>query len=159
MELAKEKRGHFLYRSFCSKKIFLTFVSYLNIWCIEYSFRIYILLHIKRHYFIHFWCLFLKSSKAFSVSLRYSSQWLCLYILPSKGTNQLLVLYVKTLGNIQEKILHGSYYSTKAVVFKCTSNNFFLGISKSFGATSKRLVLENYILPIYASDKDHPNIM
>ena len=37
--------------------------------CTEYTFRIYILLHIKRHYFIHFCCLFLKSSKAFSVSL------------------------------------------------------------------------------------------
>ena len=29
----------------------------------------YILLHIKKHYFIHFCCLFLKLSKAFSVSL------------------------------------------------------------------------------------------
>ena len=31
--------------------------------------NIYILLHIKKHYFIHFRCLFLKSSKAFNVSL------------------------------------------------------------------------------------------
>ena len=41
--------------------------------CIEYTFRIYILLHIKKHYFIHFYCLFLKSSKAFSVSFRSKS--------------------------------------------------------------------------------------
>ena len=41
---------------------------YLNVYCIEYIFRIYILLYIKKHYFIHC-CLFLKSSKAFSVSL------------------------------------------------------------------------------------------
>ena len=37
--------------------------------CTGYTFKIYILLHIKRQYFIHS-CLFLKSSKAFSVSLR-----------------------------------------------------------------------------------------
>ena len=33
-----------------------------------YTFRIYILLHIKKHYFIHFCYLFLKSSKVSSVS-------------------------------------------------------------------------------------------
>ena len=37
--------------------------------CIEFTFRIYILLHVKKHYFIHFSCLLLKSSKDFSVSL------------------------------------------------------------------------------------------
>ena len=36
----------------------------------EQAFRIYILLQVKNHYFIHYCCLFLKSSKAFSVSLR-----------------------------------------------------------------------------------------
>ena len=49
---------------------FLTFVFYLNLYCIEYTFRIYILLHIRKHYFIDFCCLLLKSSKAFSVSLK-----------------------------------------------------------------------------------------
>ena len=34
-----------------------------------WTFRIYTLLHIKKHYFIHLCCLFLKSSKAFNVSL------------------------------------------------------------------------------------------
>ena len=39
--------------------------------CIVYwiSFRIFIRLHVKKCYFIYFCCLFLKSSKAFSVSL------------------------------------------------------------------------------------------
>ena len=72
MVLAKEKRGHFLYCLFCPKEIFFKFVSTLNVKCIEYTFRIYILLLIKKHYFIHFCCLFLKSSKAFSVSLKWN---------------------------------------------------------------------------------------
>ena len=38
--------------------------------CIEYTFRIYILLQIKKRYFIHFCCLFLKSSKVLSVFLK-----------------------------------------------------------------------------------------
>ena len=38
--------------------------------CIEYILIIYMLLHIKKHYFIHFFYLFLKPSKAFSVSLK-----------------------------------------------------------------------------------------
>ena len=36
--------------------------------CIIY-FRIHILLHMKKHYFIHFYCWLLKLSKAFSISL------------------------------------------------------------------------------------------
>ena len=68
MELVKEKRGHFLYRLFCPNEIFLTFVFYFNT-CTECTFRIHILLHIKKHYFIHFCCFSLKSSKAFSVFL------------------------------------------------------------------------------------------
>ena len=66
--LQKEK-GHFLNRLFCPKEKFSTFMFYLNVKCIEYTFRIYILFHIKKHYFIHSSCLFLKSSKSFSVSL------------------------------------------------------------------------------------------
>ena len=52
MELTKEKREHILYCLVCVKEIFLTFVSYVNIYCIEYTFRIYILLHFKKHSFI-----------------------------------------------------------------------------------------------------------
>ena len=37
--------------------------------CIEYTFRIYILLDFKKRYFILFCCLFLKLSKSFSVFL------------------------------------------------------------------------------------------
>ena len=59
---------------------FVTFIlpkgNFLNIWvlfqCLVYWIHFqntYILLHIKKHYFIHFCCLFLKSSKAFSVSI------------------------------------------------------------------------------------------
>ena len=69
MGLAKEESGHFLYRLFCAKETFSKFVFYLNVQCIENTFRIYTLLHIKTHYFIHFCYLFLKSLKAFSVSL------------------------------------------------------------------------------------------
>ena len=54
---------------FPRRKCFLTFVFYLNVLYVEYAFRIYIPLHIKKHYFIHFCCLFLKLSNAFSVSL------------------------------------------------------------------------------------------
>ena len=38
--------------------------------CIVYWINLYILLHIKKHYFNHLCCLFSKSLKAFSVSLR-----------------------------------------------------------------------------------------
>ena len=37
--------------------------------CVNYTFRVYILLRIKKYYFLHFCCLFLKSSEAFSASL------------------------------------------------------------------------------------------
>ena len=42
---------------------------YFNAYCIKYTFRIYILLHDKKHYFLDFCYLFLKSLKALSVSL------------------------------------------------------------------------------------------
>ena len=54
----RKKRGHFLYRSFCLKKIFVTCMFYLSVQCIEFTFRIDILLHLKRHYFIHFLLVF-----------------------------------------------------------------------------------------------------
>ena len=61
----ERKRGHFLYGLFYPKKTFLTFVFYVYVQCIEDTFRIYILLLIKKIYFIHFFaCLWnrLKSS-------------------------------------------------------------------------------------------------
>ena len=66
---SRKKKGHFLYLAFCPKNFFLTFVFNLNVKYIGHTFRIYILLHIEKHYFINFCCLLLKSSKAFSISL------------------------------------------------------------------------------------------
>ena len=66
-----EKRGHFLYRLFYLKEIFLTFLFYLSVKCTEHTFRIYILLHIKKRYFIRFCCLFLKLPNVFSVFLNH----------------------------------------------------------------------------------------
>ena len=66
----KKKEGIFCTVYFVRRDFFSRIVFYLSVQCIEYTFRIYILLHIKERYFIHFCCLFLKSSKAFSVSLR-----------------------------------------------------------------------------------------
>ena len=34
LELVKEKSVHFVYRLFCPKDIFLSFVFYLNLYCI-----------------------------------------------------------------------------------------------------------------------------
>ena len=66
MELAKVKRVDFLYRIFFLKEAFLTFVIYLNVSCIEHTFRIYILLHIKKKKKITSY----KSPKALSVYLK-----------------------------------------------------------------------------------------
>ena len=71
--LQKKKERILLYRLFFPKETFLTFMFYLNVQCVEYTFRIFILLHIhtfiRKYNCIHFFCLLLKSSKTFSVSL------------------------------------------------------------------------------------------
>ena len=59
----ESKKRTFLYCLFYPNANFSRFVFYLNVYCTEYTFRI------CNHYFIHFCCLFLKSLKAFSVSL------------------------------------------------------------------------------------------
>ena len=69
--ISRKKKGQFLSRLFCPKEMFLTFAFYLNVQGIEHTFRICILLHIKKHYFITwdtFCSLFLKSR---------SSHWRC----------------------------------------------------------------------------------
>ena len=67
----KKREGIFYTVYFVQRKIFLNLcLLSLYVKCIEYTFRIYILLLIKKHYFIHFCSLFLKSPKAFSVSLK-----------------------------------------------------------------------------------------
>ena len=60
----KKRKGIFC--TFCFI-FFLTFVFYLTVYCIEYTFRIFIFLHIKKHSYT--FLLVFKSSKAFSVSL------------------------------------------------------------------------------------------
>ena len=74
-----------------------------------------------------------------------------LYILSSKGANQLQVLYIRTLGNIQGN------FSTEGAILKCIPN-FFLEIWRSF-RTAKKLALENYVLPCYTANKDHAKIL
>ena len=64
---------------------FLTFVFYLIVWCIEKTLRIYILFHIKKHYFLHFCCLFWKSSKAFGVFLSPSVLSICSLSIFERG--------------------------------------------------------------------------
>ena len=49
----KRKKGHILYYLLCPKEFFRHFLFYLNVCCIEYTFRIYILLHIKKRYLKH----------------------------------------------------------------------------------------------------------
>ena len=68
MEHAKEKRGYFLNRLFWTKEFFLTYLFYLSVLCIKQTFKIYIPLHIKKHYFIHFFACLFKSSRAVGVS-------------------------------------------------------------------------------------------
>ena len=62
----ERKKRAFFVPLILSKGNFLTFAFYLK--CVEYTFRKYILLHIKKYYFIHFCRLFLKPWKTFSVS-------------------------------------------------------------------------------------------
>ena len=45
----KKKEAIFYTVYFVRREFFLRFVFYLNVKCIEYTFRIYILLHIKKH--------------------------------------------------------------------------------------------------------------
>ena len=50
-ERKKEEEDIFCTVHFVRRKFFLTFVFYLSVSCIQYTLRIYILLHIKKHYF------------------------------------------------------------------------------------------------------------
>ena len=89
LELAKEKRRHFSHRLFCPRDIFnICVLSQCIIYWI-YTFRIYILLHIKKHYFmfIHFFDEYPQKSKkfctrdhSFSTYARFSKKW---HFLPS----------------------------------------------------------------------------
>ena len=63
------------------------------------------------------------------------------FILSSKGANQL-----------QGK------FSTKTVVLKCISSNYFLEICRRFRTTSEKLAMENYVLAYHTANKDHNDI-
>ena len=75
------------------------------------------------------------------------------YILSSKGANQLQVLYIRTLGNIQGNFLLKVRFSN---VFSAI---FFPEICRSFMTTAKRLALENYVLAYHTADNDHAKIL
>ena len=64
---ARERRI-FLHRLFVQKEFFnVCFISMYSV--LNKLSKIYILFHFKKHHPVHFGCLFLKLSKAFSVSL------------------------------------------------------------------------------------------
>ena len=69
----ERKKSEFFVTIISSKGNFFN-ICVKNVLCIEKTFRIYIRLDIKKHYFMHFCCLFLKSSKAFSVFLRWNEK-------------------------------------------------------------------------------------
>ena len=54
------------------------------------------------------------------------------YILSSKRANQLQVVYIRTLGNIQENL------STEAAVLKCIPSNFFWKFAEVSGEHLKK---------------------
>ena len=69
----KEKKRKFFVPIILSEEIFFKICVLFQciVHCIHFqNISIYILLHTKKYYFINFCCFFLKSSKAFSVSLR-----------------------------------------------------------------------------------------
>ena len=74
------------------------------------------------------------------------------YILSSKGANQLQLLYIWILGNIQGK------FSTEAALLKCIPSDFFLETCTGFRTTCKKHPLENYILAYHRANKDHAEI-
>ena len=84
--------------------------------------------------------------KCFKVQL---SVTLLVYILSSKGANQLQVLYIKTLETSKETFL-----------LKLQSSNVFppsfLEICRSFRTASEKPVVENFVLAYYTTDRIMP---
>ena len=54
----KKKEGNFCTVYFVQRESFFNIFLYLNVQCNKYTFRIYVLLRIKKHYFIHFLLVF-----------------------------------------------------------------------------------------------------
>ena len=104
-------------------------------------------------YVTKIFCLLLFSGKIRECFKLHLSVVVFVFILSSKGANQLQELYIRTLGNIQGK------FTTEAAVLKCIPKNFFLDVCRSFRITSEKLALENYALAYYTADKDNANIL
>ena len=104
-------------------------------------------------YVTKIFCLLLFSGKIWECFKVQLSVVVFVFILSSKGANQLQVLYIRTLGNIQGK------FTTKAAVLKCIPSNFFLDICRSFKTTSEKLALENNVLAYHTVDKVHADIL
>ena len=81
MELGNEKRVHFLYRLFCPKEIFFNICILSQ--CIVYwtHFQIIHTFTYRKTLLHTLFCLFLKSSKAFSVSLRIQWRLICAIVI------------------------------------------------------------------------------
>ena len=91
--------------------------------------------------YIYYWeCFKVQLSVAVSV-----------YILSSKGTNQLQVPYIRTLGNIQ-----GNFFTEDAIL-KCIAI-FFWKFEEVLGQL-KKVALENYVLAYHTANKDHTKIL
>ena len=118
--------------------LIVIFNSFTDIWFLQYVTKIFCISYFFQE----------KIWECFKVQL---SVTLFVYILSSKGANQLQVLYIRTLGNIQGN------FSTEGAILKCIPN-FFLEIWRSF-RTAKKLALENYVLPCYTANKDHAKIL
>ena len=72
----------------------------------------------------------------------------CVYILSSKGANQLQVLYIR-LWETSKETYCMEFFSTEAAVLKCIPINFSLEICRSFRTSSKKLVLTNCLTISY----------
>ena len=82
MELAKEKKGQFFEMLILYEENVLAFLFYLNVECTEYTFRIYILLHIKKtllHTLFLFVFKIVESFKKSSVYPKQRTFWSVIY--------------------------------------------------------------------------------
>ena len=105
-----------------------------------------------------FFYLLLCSGKKNWNALRYSSRWLCLYLLSSKGANKLLLLFITTLGNIQRNFFQSNIFLLELGFSNVSQKLFLVEKCRSFGIISKELVLENYVLEHHTTEKDHAEI-
>ena len=94
--------------------LIVIFNSFTDIWFLQYVTKIFCISYFFQE----------KIWECFKVQL---SVTLFVYILSSKGTNQLQVLYIKTLGNIQGN------FSTEAAVLKCIPSIFSGNLQKFLG--------------------------